>query len=157
MINEKIRHFRKEGVPARTASRFASLRIFIIILELGKLAKEYAVGIELVIKLFFLIGSQLKIHTLRYNADTLSTDNVWQDRARVEFIQELNRLQTVLTSNALRYYQPGDEITKSVELWLNDNSNNYSQYQDVYEKMKFTETNELAMLSVVLSKLRLFS
>jgi glutamate dehydrogenase len=155
-INAKIHHYRSQGIPARIASRFASLRVIIINLELSQLALQRAVDINLVIKLFFQLDSALKIHTLRYKVDKLTTDNVWQDRARVDFVQDLNQLQTALTSNALDYYKTGDEVAKVVELWLNDNANTFRQYQDVYDKMKFTEINELAMLSVVLSKLRKF-
>ncbi len=74
----------------------------------------------------------------------------------MDFIQGLNRLQTELTSSALDYYKAGDNIEVVVEKWLNAKANTLDQYQDVYEKMKFTENNELAMLSVVLSKLRNF-
>ena len=156
IINEKIRRYRDMGIPARTASRFALLKVIIINLELSQLALERSVDMNLVIELFFLLDSTLKIDLLRHNADTLATDNVWQDRARVDFIQELNRLQTELTSSALDYYKAGDNIEVVVEKWLNAKANTMDQYQDVYEKMKFTENNELAMLSVVLSKLRNF-
>jgi glutamate dehydrogenase len=157
MINEKIRDYRNNGIPARIASRFAVLRVIIVNLEISQLAQQRAIDVNLIIKLFFLLDSTLEIHTLRKNVDTLTTDNIWQDRARVDFIQDLHQLQTVLTSNALDYYKSGIKMETVVELWLNDNINAYKQYQDVCEKMKFTEVNELAVLSVVLSKLRKFT
>lgn len=156
MTNEKIRDYRNRGIPARIASRFAVLRVIIISLELSQLSQKRAIDINLVIKLFFLLDAKLEIHALRKNIDTLTTDNVWQDRARVEFIQDLHQLQTALTSSCLDYYKTNTKVETVVEHWLNDNINAYEQYQDVCEKMKFTEVNELAMLSVVLSKLRKF-
>jgi glutamate dehydrogenase len=155
-INAKIRRYRNEGIPARIAFTFATLRVIIISLELTQLTRERSVDISLVIELFFQLDSSLKIHSLRSNADELKTDNVWQDRARVEFVQELNQLQTALTASALDFYKKGDDPAKTVDHWLQANAVTYNQYLDVYKKMQFTETNELAMLSVVLNKLKVF-
>ena len=156
LINKRIREYRDGGIPARTASKFASLRVILMTLELSQLAVQKSVDISVIIRLFFTIGSKLNIHTLRNNADMLATDNVWQDHARVDFIQELNSQQTRLTGMALAHAGRTDRVEDVVEKWLAHNKPALEQYRDIYEKMKYTESNELATLVVVLNKLRNF-
>ena len=57
---------------------------------------------------------------------------------------------------ALAHAGRTDRVEDVVEKWLAHNKPALEQYRDIYEKMKYTESNELATLVVVLNKLRNF-
>ena len=155
-VNSAIREYRLAGVPRRVASLFASLRIILMAPDISSLALPRNLPFEPVTLLFFYLGANLRLFQIRAQAEKLVTKTLWQDLARVEFIQELNRLQASLTGEALGFFKPGDDPAVVVEAWARNNVASLGEYRAALEKMRFTGAVELAMFPIILQKLRNF-
>jgi NAD-specific glutamate dehydrogenase len=125
-------------------------------LEINGLALSKNLDFEAAALVFFYLGAELKMFELRARAEKLKTETVWQDLARVEFIQELNRLQASLTADALNYFTRDSDPQAVLEIWSRKNVAVIKRYNTALDRMRFTEGIELAIFPVILRKLNDF-
>lgn len=150
-LNESMR---EAGIPARTAQRFAQLRLLISALEITRLAEGTGLAVEVTARIYYALGRRLRIHIAHTHANTLTTDTAWQDRARTDLAQELLSLQGELAGDVLSGGRAASTPEARVEAWIELRPEAFRRYEEVLDDLRNAPQVELAMLNVLAAKLR---
>jgi glutamate dehydrogenase len=152
-VRDLAKSMRAAGVPPRLASRFAAMRITVAALEIASLSESSGRPLDRIADLFFEVSRRVRIPAAHRYANTLVSDNIWQDRARTGLMQELLALQGALTADALAFERPRMGAAAVVEAWAAGRTVELARYEEVLDELQYAEQVDLAMISVLVGKL----
>ena len=100
-LNKRTERLILVDVPKKLARNIACMLLLVSILDIVRITKSCSMTLEAVARLYFLVGEDLGLGWLRYNAEKLPVDNYWHKLAATALIEELYNHQRVITASII--------------------------------------------------------
>ena len=153
-IEEGTRHYQEQGVPAGLAERIAGLGVQASALDLGELTGELNIDLATVAPLYYQLGERLGLDELRRQAARLPFDNAWQERARMEIVDELLELQRKIAAQALLGYVGDMALDAVLEPWLAYHREAIQRIHGLLADLQTSDPPDFAMMMVAVGEVR---
>ncbi len=141
-----------QGIPEPVATRIAKLEVLSSACDIIDLAHAAKWPVEMVGKLYFDLGAQLKLGWLRRSAFDLSGDNYWQQLAIKSLLQELYQAQRRMTAEIIQRY--GKRKDQAVDFWAINTQEPLKRYLGFIEELRTQQSLDYAMLIVALRQVQ---
>ena len=120
-LARRAHELQEAGVPGELAVRVASLSTMFSTFDVVDVAAETDLEVEVVARVYFLLGSRLKLHWLRDRIVALPRDDRWQALARAALRDDLYSLHRELTAEMLSGASSDADLDALVDAWIADN------------------------------------
>ena len=147
-LNKAIEAMVEEGVPQELALIVAGQRYLLSALPVIRAADETGVPLEMAIRTFFAVGSQLELSWYSNALSQLEVTNHWQSLARDSARDEINWQQRKLTTGLIGMAKDDVPIEQTINEWIVSNHALISRWQNMLADIRSAPQADLAMFSV---------
>jgi glutamate dehydrogenase len=99
-------------------------------------------------KVYFAVGTRLRLVRLRAITDSMGTDNHWQQLAMAALVKEIYSHQLALASSVMDKSKKEADVKKSIEDWIGINKSTVSATEQLLNELWTTVVNYLSMITV---------
>jgi len=150
----KAQELVRGGVPPALAGRVAHLEPLVPALDLVELAATTGTSIEDVAGVYFAVGEQLELHSLRDRIAALPRQGRWDALARRALWEDLHSEQRALTADVLRTGGKDGPVGERVRAWIARNALPVDRCLQMLADVKADAAFDLATLSVAVREIR---
>ena len=143
-----------KGVPTELALRIAGLGMLFSALDIVESASTSMLAVETVARVYFALGTQLRLRWLRDQVLALPPGNRWHSLARAALRDELYALHSALATEVLQSGSPQLDARGHIEAWVAHNRTPVERWQQVLSDIQSDETYTLTTLSVAVHGLQ---
>jgi glutamate dehydrogenase len=142
------------GVAPELANRVAGMPALLSVFDTIEVANATDREHELVMEIYFRLGSRLELHWLRDRIIDLPRTNVWQALAREALRDELYSLHRSLTHEALEVGGADSDCERTIEAWERRNQSSLERCLAILDGVKASRTYDTTTLPVALREVR---
>ncbi len=143
-----------KGVPAELVLRIAGLGMLFSALDIVESATASSLVVETVARVYFALGTQLRLHWLRDQVLGLPLGNRWHSLARAALRDELYTLHSALATEVLQSGPPELDVPGRIEVWVAHNRTPVERWLQVLSDIQSDETYTLTTLSAAVHGLQ---
>jgi glutamate dehydrogenase len=143
-----------KGVPAELALRVAGLGMLFSALDIVESATASKLAVETVARVYFTLGTQLRLHWLRDQILALPLGNRWHSLARAALRDDLYALHSGLATEVLQIGSPQPDARGHIEAWVAHNRTPVERWLQVLSDIQSEETYTLTTLSIAVHGLQ---
>lgn len=110
IYEEKVARYKRQGLPLALVENLIALGPLISAPDMITLAKDLALNVKEVAKIYFALGQHLGFEWLRKTALSLSGNTYWEQEAASSFVEDLYSTQRILTKKVLTQGKPIDRL-----------------------------------------------
>lgn len=147
-FRSQIEYFTNKGVPEALARHVAGLEALSSACDVTHTSKQYGLDVEVVGRVYFEIGAQMRLGWLRRSAQHIVTEDYWDRLAIKSLVRELYLQQRRLTSIVVANLCKDTQCSFSVETWYEENQRELERYYTFIDDLKSHEVIDLSMLVV---------
>jgi glutamate dehydrogenase len=149
-----VQQYTDVGVPDALARRIAAIGPLYAGLDVVDVAREGKLPVEVVAKVYFHIGRELRLDWLRARIEELSVEGHWQAVARGTLREDLYAQQRALAAQALQGARDSHAAMKQLEQWLSAHAGRLEHARRVLSDMQAANIADFPSLSVALQEIR---
>ncbi|HEX7965565.1 MAG TPA: NAD-glutamate dehydrogenase [Gammaproteobacteria bacterium] len=149
-----VQQYTDVGVPDALARRIAAIGPLYAGLDVVDVAREGKLPVEVVAKVYFHIGRELRLDWLRARIEELSVEGHWQAVARGTLREDLYAQQRALAAQALQGARDSHTAMKQLEQWLAAHAGRLEHARRVLSDMQAANIADFPSLSVALQEIR---
>lgn len=157
-LDKKILSYTSQGVSEDIAFNVAIQSNVFSAFDIAHIVQKTEYDTALVSRLYFQLGSELKLHWFLEQINQQNVTNHWQALARASYREELDHQQRLMTTSLLRRSE-GLMTTADVDglltSWMEANHHLIARWSSMMNEFKTSNTNEFAKFSVALRELLL--
>jgi glutamate dehydrogenase len=160
LLENEIKALTDEGVPETLAQSTSVCEILFTSLDIVEMAMKHQFAIADVAKTYYTLDSILEMSWLRHQMNIYPIDNQWDELARSRFRDDLERAQSKLSVNVLKFKSKklhDKTIEERANAWLQTNPHLVSRWQDLLAEVKSSSNVDFVAYSVILRELYDFS
>lgn len=156
-LEEDTAVYTDKGVPQDLARAVASMGNVFPCLDLAQIVAEENRDMSLIVRLYFLLGSELELHWFLDQINKQAVSNHWQALARSSYREELDWQQRLLTVGILKHHPEGSTAEEILDKWVKEHQFLLERWYHMMAEFKTSSTHEFAKFSVALRELGLLS
>ena len=142
------------GVPEPLARRCGGFEALYSTFDVVEAAEACGDPVDVVAAVYFELAAALGLDWLRDRIIALPRENRWQTLARAALRDDLYAQQSVLTRDALRGSDIGEDASQRVADWLGRNDQNVQRCRQVLAELRGAGVADFAMMSVAMREIR---
>ena len=143
-----------KGVPTELALRVAGLGMLFSALDIVESASASKLAVATVARVYFALGTQLRLHWLRDQVLALPLGNRWHSLARAALRDDLYVLHSGLATEVLQSGSPQPDVRGHIEAWVANNRTPVERWLQVLSDIQSEETYTLTTLSIAVHGLQ---
>ena len=152
---EQQRHdLHEAGVPDALATRVASMRALVLVLDIVEVARRTGRSIEAVTGAYFRLGARLELNWLRDRIIELPRSDRWQALARAALRDDLYSLYRAAALDVLGHGGDGQSSDAEIDAWMELHESAVRRCLGVLADIRATRTYDTTTLPVALRELR---
>ncbi|HEX2162559.1 MAG TPA: NAD-glutamate dehydrogenase domain-containing protein, partial [Thermoanaerobaculia bacterium] len=156
-LGSRIAVYRGQGVPAEVARFVAAIDVLGAVLDVVRLTQGRAVGAADVARVYFLVGSRLRLDRLRTAADAIADADAWHKAAAAALAQDLAAHQGAITRAVLDHAGDDGDPRAATEAWLARHAARVEPVDRTLSEIEAAAATDFAMLMVANHQLRLLA
>ena len=150
----------EQGVPEKLSRHMAGYNMLFTSLDIVEASTKDNLELSEVAKTYYLLGNKLELNWLRELMNSYNIENQWDELARAGFRDDLDRLQSRLSSRVLNVKSKTStekNTNERFESWINRYQFVLERWQKLISDVKATDNQNFVTYSVVLRELLVFT
>ncbi|HEX2253645.1 MAG TPA: NAD-glutamate dehydrogenase [Thermoanaerobaculia bacterium] len=155
-LTERMQAYQAQGVPGALSRFVASVDVLGAVLDIVSIAEGLGHGPVDVARVYFLLGSELKLDWLRTAAAGLVGEDPWHKAAAQSLIQDLIAHQGTITRNVLAFAD-GHDPRRATTAWAQARAARLEPVKRLLDELTHETPVDFARLAVANHQLRLLA
>jgi len=156
-LEERIAAYQAEGVTGSLSRFVASVDVLGAVLDIVSIAEAREHGAVDVARVYFLLGSRLRLDWLRATGEEVADQDPWKKAAAEALTQDLTAHQGQITRNVLLESVDGRSPAEATEAWLAEHAARVEPFERILEELGEETTIDYGMLAVANHYLRVLA
>jgi len=156
-LEERIASYQADGVTGPLARFVASVDVLGAVLDIVSIAEAREHGAVDVARIYFLLGSRLRLDWLRATGEAVADQDPWKKAAAEALTQDLTAHQGQITRHVLSESADGRTPAEATEAWLTEHAARAEPFERLLQELDEETAIDYGMLAVANHYLRLLA